>query len=95
MHSSRLSRAASGSPHLPLHTCSRLHFKVAEGDEAVMVEDEVDFQDVSQSSLGLFQKLSKGFVPLAASVGFAVTPSPLIATRLAGAGKFTLYSFNF
>ena len=30
-------------------------------------------------------KLSKGIIPLAASVGFAVTPSPLIAVRVAGA----------
>ena len=30
-------------------------------------------------------KISKGIIPLAASVGFAVTPSPLIAMRIAGA----------
>ena len=31
------------------------------------------------------RRITKGLIPIAASVGFAVTPSPVIAARLVGA----------
>jgi hypothetical protein len=65
---------------------SKLFFKVAESDEAVALDGDVEFQTFDDSSSNILQKLSRGFVPLAASIGFAATPSPVIATRLAGAG---------
>lgn len=69
-----------------LRNPSRLFFKVAEADETVAIDEDVEFATIDDA--GLLQKLSKGFVPLAASIGFAATPSPLVATRLAGAGEF-------
>jgi hypothetical protein len=75
---SGLSRTASRSSR------QRLWFKVSEGDDTAAEEDEVEFSSPGESQI--LQKLSKGFVPLAVSIGFAATPSPLIATRLAGAG---------
>lgn len=74
---------------------TQLRFKVAEADEVTtQVDNDVEFQDFGDSSSGLLQKLSKGFIPLAASIGFAATPSPLIATRLAGAGTTRLDIFH-
>ena len=72
-----------------LQKSSRLFFKVAEADETVAIDEDVEFATIGDA--GLLQKLSKGFVPLAASIGFAATPSPLVATRLAGAGEYWLH----
>lgn len=71
---------------------SRLFFKVAEADETVTIDEDVEFATIDDA--GLLQKLSKGFVPLAASIGFAATPSPLVATRIAGAGRNQSFSFD-
>lgn len=61
-----------------------LYFKVSESDELTEVEqEEVEFDSVDKSDILL--KLSRGLIPVAASVGFAVTPSPVIAARIAGA----------
>jgi hypothetical protein len=61
-----------------------LKFKVAESDvEEEEDVEEIDFDEDGGSSV--LRKLSKGVVPIAASIGFAVTPSPAIALRLAGA----------
>lgn len=66
-----------------------LYFKVSEEDgeeETDVVEDELKFSsEDGKSSSSLLQKLSRGAIPIAASVGFAVTPSASILSRVAGA----------
>lgn len=62
---------------------SRLRFKVADVDEDVDEDEELDFDGDGKPS-SLLKKLSNSIVPLAASVGFAVTPSSAVAVRIAG-----------
>lgn len=74
----------SGRPALSLRP-SRLAFKVSDVDEDVDEDTEqLQFEDPDQGS-GLLRKLSRGVVPLAASLGFVVTPSSAVAVRMAGA----------
>lgn len=63
-----------------------LSFKVVE-DEEVEEDDEViefDNEDGNRGNV-LMSKLSRGVVPLAASLGFALTPSTALTIRIAGA----------
>lgn len=61
--------------------------------EATDVADtDDDFEEVnfgkhvgSKPKSSFAKKISSGFVPVAASIGFALTPSPTIAARIAGA----------
>lgn len=63
-----------------------VYFKVTEADEDVDVDDEViEFDNAGSNGKTLLRKLSKGVVPLAASLGFAATPSATLAVRIAGA----------
>ena len=66
-----------------------LQFKLSEQDTGGKVALDVDEEDEDGGEEGinpkLLRKFSKGVIPLAASLGFAVTPSPALATRLAGA----------
>jgi len=64
-----------------------LSFKVVEDEEEVDEDDEVVEFDNDNSNKGnvLMSKLSKGVVPLAASLGFAFTPSSALTIRIAGA----------
>lgn len=54
-------------------------------------EEEEDSDELEKSNRGkaknpsMLRKLSRGIIPLAASLGFAVTPSPSVAVRIAGA----------
>ena len=65
-----------------ISTCK--YFKVSESEQDEVEDDEeVVFEEVKSSSV--LKKLSNGIVPLAASIGFAVTPSSGIAVRIAGA----------
>ena len=70
-------------------TSSSLLFKVAEEAEVDTDQDDgaLDFVSGPPSSKksSVFKKLSKGVVPIAASLGFAVTPSTAVASRIAGA----------
>jgi hypothetical protein len=61
---------------------TRLQFRVVEDEADVEEDTEVITID---SGSGFLKKLSTGIVPLAASLGFAVTPSSTIAYRVAGA----------
>lgn len=61
-----------------------LNFKVAEVEDNVADSAEIEFQTISFDG-GILNKLSKGLVPIAASIGFAVSPSSGIAGRAAGA----------
>ena len=67
---------------------TRLQFKVSE-EEELEVDDgeELDFgqNDNGGASASFLRKLSRGVVPLAASLGFVVTPSSAVAVRVAGA----------
>ena len=68
---------------------TRLQFKVSE-EEELEVDDgeELDFGQNDNSggaSASFLKKLSRGVVPLAASLGFVVTPSSAVAVRVAGA----------
>lgn len=66
----------------------KLFFKVSESDDDIstsMEDDEVDFDDFSQSKTVLIRKLSRGVIPIAASLGFAAAPTSNIAIRLAWA----------
>lgn len=47
--------------------------------------DEDDDEDEMEENKGLLKRLSKGLVPIAATLGFAITPSSNIFARLAGA----------
>jgi len=49
------------------------------------IEDEDEDDNGNDSGSDILQKLSKGVIPLAASVGFAATPSSRIVARFAGA----------
>lgn len=69
------------SPFRP--SISYLKFKVSEGDEDVEFDESIEFDEFKPSSN--IQKLSRSIIPLAASLGFAVTPSSGVAIRLAGA----------
>ena len=61
-----------------------LKFKVSETDEEEDIDEtELDFDDFKPSSR--MKKLSNSIIPLAATLGFAVTPSSGVAIRLAGA----------
>lgn len=64
-----------------------LRFKVSESDEVEVEDDEeVDFDnDDDGGGSVMLKKLSKGMPLVAASLGFAVTPSSAIAMRVAGA----------
>lgn len=66
-----------------------LRFKVAEDTEedVEVTESELEFSSLEGDgrSSSLLQKLSRGAIPIAASVGFAVTPSTSILGRVAGA----------
>lgn len=79
---------------------SELKFKVSDAEPEVLVEEEEEEaiestgRDIGAQSVnagGLLQRLSKGIVPIAASIGFAATPSSSLIFRLAGAtvGGFT------
>ena len=63
---------------------SSLRFKVAADDEVELAEQEaIVFEKFDGGSFA--RKLSSGAVPIAASLGFAVTRSPTVAARIAGA----------
>jgi len=66
-----------------------LKFKLSENEgkesTALDLDDDIDDDDDDEFTGEFLQKLSKGVVPLAASVGFAVTPSAKVAARIAGA----------
>ena len=65
---------------------SQLQFKVSAVETEVRNDIEIEEDEVVVNKSGsLLRKLSKGFVPIAASIGFAVTPSSSLAYRLAGA----------
>jgi len=71
-------------------SATRLLFKVSEADDVDVEDDEeLDFGQNDGNGAGgkngFLKKLSRGVVPLAASLGFVVTPSPAIAVRVAGA----------
>ena len=53
----------------------------------VEIDDEDDDDDKNGGLMSpeLMEKVSKGIIPLAASIGFTVTPSTRIATRIVGA----------
>ena len=72
---------------LRLGSSTALRFKVSEADETSVEEDEeLDFGQGGESGgKSLLRKLSRGVVPLAASLGFVVTPSSAVAVRVAGA----------
>lgn len=66
----------------------RLSFKVSESDDdisTIIEDDDVDFDDFSQSKTILIRKLSRGVIPIAASLGFATARTSNIALRLAWA----------
>lgn len=58
-------------------------FKVTESDDDEEVDEDLEFDDFKPSSS--IKKLSRSIVPLAATLGFAVTPSSGVAARLMGA----------
>ena len=63
-----------------------LSFKVSETDEVDVEEDEdVDEDEDGSGGSVMLRKISKGMPLVAASLGFAVTPSSAIAARIAGA----------
>jgi len=69
-----------------------LRFKVSENDKsdtALLDLDDDDDEDDNESGElfypDILQKLSKGIIPLAASLGFTLTPSSRIITRVIGA----------
>eukprot|EP01038_Epipyxis_sp_PR26KG_P010886 gene10886-14609_t len=81
------------------HRPTFIKFKLVE-DEDVQVDDKLDTaaddddDDFSEEeSSTLLNKLSKGIIPLAASVGFAVTPSSAVAARVAGAAAGGIAGF--
>ena len=63
-----------------------LSFKVAEDEEVDEDDEIIEFDDDDgHKGNALISKLSKGVVPLAASLGFALTPSTALSIRIAGA----------
>jgi hypothetical protein len=65
-----------------------LKFKVADAETETLEieekEEEVNSDEVNNNN-GVLRKISKNIIPIAASIGFAVTPSSSIAARIAGA----------
>jgi hypothetical protein len=69
-----------------------LYFKTSENDGvgvmtapiSVENDDDDDEEEDGSKRLSIRRKLSKAIVPLAASLGFAITRSPTIAVRIAG-----------
>lgn len=66
---------------------SRLHFKVSENDEAedLELDEEIEFDEPSFGGTAVLEKISKAAIPVAASLGFAATPTAAIGARVAGA----------
>lgn len=66
---------------------SRLYFKVSENDEAedLDMDEEIEFDEPSFGGTAVLEKISKAAIPVAASLGFAVTPTAAIGARVAGA----------
>lgn len=69
-----------------------LRFKVSENDKSdtalIDIDDDDEDDDSEDGALinpDILQKLSRGIIPLAASLGFTLTPSSRIATRIVGA----------
>lgn len=84
--------------HLQQQRLQPLSFKVTEREEQLLIkdyansendDDDDDLDDLLAqnhgSGSGMLSKLSKGIIPIAASMGFAMTPSPTMAVRIAGA----------
>eukprot|EP01041_Mallomonas_annulata_P007394 gene7394-15092_t len=68
-----------------LYTPTALRFKVIEGEDEITDSKELEFDTTSADVSNMLKKISAGMIPLAASIGFAVTPSSSIAARVAGA----------
>lgn len=87
----RTSTTAAIAPSLQnLHSkLTHLSFRVNDRDivqKRVVVEEEVEDEDDEELLNGdVLNRLSKGVIPVAASLGFAVTPSPNVVIRFAGA----------
>jgi len=69
---------------------SSLFFKTSASDDLDVDEDlDLDFEELEDQGRGgggsLLRKISKGMPVIAASLGFAATPSSALALRLAGA----------
>lgn len=65
---------------------SRLFFKVSEKEVVAIVDkSSTEIDEVSSNDIELLQKVSKGIIPVAASLGFAMTPSSSVLFRLLGA----------
>ena len=65
-----------------------LSFKVSESDEVDAIDQDVEFDEglsFGDGRGGLLRKLSRAAIPVAASIGFAVSPSSSLASRLAAA----------
>lgn len=66
-----------------------LLFKVSEADEVDSIDEDIDFDEGLSfgdgRKGGLMRKLSKAAIPVAASIGFAVSPSTNLASRLTAA----------
>eukprot|EP01035_Chromulina_nebulosa_P018503 gene18503-24220_t len=61
-----------------------MKFKVSANDQETLVDDEeIKYETFDGNSF--LKKISNGIVPIAASVGFAATPSSSLAIRFAGA----------
>jgi len=79
--------------NIPSRPITSLKFKTSESevDEVDVDEEVVEFDDAGGSPI--LKKLSKGMPIVAASLGFAITPSSAIAFRVAGAAAGGLAGF--
>lgn len=90
----RLSKNIEKFPLDRINYKNTLFFKVSETEEEAEVEEDVADESFDRpSGTDLMKKLSKGAIPLASTLAFALTPSSSIAIRIVGATAGGLVGF--